>query len=53
VLDPDAELVGIGVSAEMLAAESADFAAADLRVSCLHDSLPEGNFDCRWSQHRP
>jgi len=44
-LHPDAELVGIGVSEEMLAAESADVAAATLRVSCLHDSLPEGNFD--------
>jgi hypothetical protein len=33
-LHPDAELVGIGVSAEMIAAESADVAAADPRVSC-------------------
>jgi tRNA (cmo5U34)-methyltransferase len=46
VLDrqPDAELVGIDESAEMLAAASADL-AADLRVSRLQDPLPEGNFD--------
>jgi SAM-dependent methyltransferase len=30
---------------QMVAAESADLAAADLRVSCLHDSLPQGDFD--------
>jgi tRNA (cmo5U34)-methyltransferase len=44
-LHPDAELVGIGVSAQMLAADSADVAAAYLRVSCLYDSLPQGDFD--------
>jgi tRNA (cmo5U34)-methyltransferase len=46
VLDvhPEAELVGIDESAEMLAAASADV-AADLRVSRLEDPLPEGNFD--------
>lgn len=41
---PEAELVGIDESAEMLAAVSADL-AADLRVSRLQDPLPEGNFD--------
>ncbi|HVD82228.1 MAG TPA: methyltransferase domain-containing protein [Propionibacteriaceae bacterium] len=41
----EAELVGIDESAEMLAAASADVAAADLRVSRLEDPLPEGNFD--------
>jgi tRNA (cmo5U34)-methyltransferase len=48
VLDvhPEAELVGIDESAEMLAAASADVAtAADLRVSRLEDPLPEGTFD--------
>ena len=47
VLDvhPEAELVGIDESAEMVAAASADVAAADLRVSRLEDPLPEGNFD--------
>lgn len=43
-LHPEAELVGIDESAEMLAAASADV-AADLRVSRLQDPLPEGNFD--------
>jgi hypothetical protein len=38
----EAELVGIDESAEMLAAASADVAAADLRVSRLEDPLPEG-----------
>jgi tRNA (cmo5U34)-methyltransferase len=42
-LHPEAELVGIDESAEMLAAASID--AADLRVSRLQDPLPEGNFD--------
>jgi tRNA (cmo5U34)-methyltransferase len=36
-LHPEAELVGIDESAEMLAAASADLAAADLRVSRLQD----------------
>jgi SAM-dependent methyltransferase len=44
-LHPEAELVGIDESAEMLAAVCADLAAADLRVSRLEDPLPEGNFD--------
>jgi tRNA (cmo5U34)-methyltransferase len=44
-LHPEAKLVGIDESAEMLAAASADVAAADLRVSRLQDPLPEGNFD--------
>jgi tRNA (cmo5U34)-methyltransferase len=44
-LHPEAELVGIDESAEMLAAASIDVAAADLRVSRLEDPLPEGNFD--------
>jgi SAM-dependent methyltransferase len=44
-LHPDAELVGIDESAEMLAAASINVAAADLRVSRLGDALPEGNFD--------
>jgi tRNA (cmo5U34)-methyltransferase len=44
-LHPEVELVGIDESAEMLAAASADVAAADLRVSRLEDPLPEGNFD--------
>ena len=47
VLDvhPEAELVGIDESAEMLAAVSAGVAAADLRVTRLEDPLPQGNFD--------
>jgi tRNA (cmo5U34)-methyltransferase len=44
-LHPAAELVGVGQSADMLAAASIDVAAADLRVSRLQDPLPEGNFD--------
>jgi tRNA (cmo5U34)-methyltransferase len=46
VLDrhPEAELVGIDESADMLAAASVDV-AADLRVSRIEDELPEGNFD--------
>jgi tRNA (cmo5U34)-methyltransferase len=44
VLHPEAELVGIDESAEMLAAASAE-AAADLRVSRLEDPLPEGTFN--------
>jgi tRNA (cmo5U34)-methyltransferase len=44
-LHPSAQLVGIDESAEMLAAASANVAAADLRVSRLEDPLPEGNFD--------
>jgi tRNA (cmo5U34)-methyltransferase len=44
-LHPEAELVGIDESAEMLAAASINVAAADLRVSRLQDALPEGNFD--------
>ena len=43
-LHPEAELIGIDESAEMLAAASASL-AADLRVSRLQDPLPEGNFD--------
>jgi tRNA (cmo5U34)-methyltransferase len=43
-LHPEAKLVGIDESAEMLAAASA-YAAADLRVSRLQDPLPEGTFD--------
>jgi tRNA (cmo5U34)-methyltransferase len=41
---PEAELVGVDESAEMLAVVSADL-AADLRVSRLEDPLPEGDFD--------
>ena len=44
-LHPEAELVGIDESAEMLAAASINVAAADLRVSRLEDVLPEGTFD--------
>jgi tRNA (cmo5U34)-methyltransferase len=44
-LHPEAEVLGIDESVEMLAAASADVAAADLRVSRLEDPLPEGNFD--------
>jgi tRNA (cmo5U34)-methyltransferase len=44
-IHPEAELVGIDESAEMLAAACAEVAAADLRVSRLQDPLPEGNFD--------
>ena len=44
-LHPEAELVGIDESAEMLAAASINVTAADLRVSRLQDALPEGNFD--------
>jgi len=40
---PDARLVGIDASAEMLAA--ADLPDADLRVGRLEDPLPEGPFD--------
>jgi tRNA (cmo5U34)-methyltransferase len=43
-LHPEAELVGIDESAEMLATASMD-AFADLRVSRLQNPLPEGNFD--------
>ena len=43
-LHPEAELVGIDESAEMLAVASAD-GAADLRVSRLEDPLPDGTFD--------
>jgi tRNA (cmo5U34)-methyltransferase len=43
-LHPEAELVGIDQSAEMLAIASIDL-AADLRVSRLEDPLPGGNFD--------
>jgi tRNA (cmo5U34)-methyltransferase len=43
-LHPEAELVGIDESAEMLAAASMNV-AADLRVSRLEDPLPGGNFD--------
>ena len=43
-LHPEAKLVGIDESAEMLAAASA-YVAADLRVSRLQDPLPEGTFD--------
>jgi tRNA (cmo5U34)-methyltransferase len=42
-LHPEAGLVGIDESAEMLAAVPAE--VADLRVSRLEDPLPEGNFD--------
>jgi tRNA (cmo5U34)-methyltransferase len=44
-LHPEAKLVGIDESAEMLTVASEDVAAADLRVSRLQDPLPEGNFD--------
>jgi|SRR5687767_52286 len=43
-LHPEAELVGIDESAEMLATASMDV-FADLRVSRLQNPLPEGNFD--------
>ena len=43
-LHPEAELVGIDESAEMLAVASGNV-AADLRVSRLEEPLPEGNFD--------
>jgi tRNA (cmo5U34)-methyltransferase len=43
---PDAELIGIDESAEMLAAAAATVVArADLRVARLEDPLPEGSFD--------
>ena len=44
-LHPEAELVGIDESAEMLAIASIEVAPSDLRVSRLQDPLPEGNFD--------
>jgi tRNA (cmo5U34)-methyltransferase len=45
-LHPDAELIGIDESAEMLAAAAATVVArADLRVARLEDPLPEGSFD--------
>ncbi len=44
-LHPEAELVGIDESAEMLAAASMNVTAADLRVSRHEDALPEGTFD--------
>jgi tRNA (cmo5U34)-methyltransferase len=43
-LHPVAELVGIDESAGMLAVASAEL-IADLRVSRLEDTLPEGDFD--------
>jgi tRNA (cmo5U34)-methyltransferase len=43
-LHPEAALVGIDESGEMLATASLDV-AADLGVSRLEDPLPEGNFD--------
>ena len=52
-LHPEAELVGIDESAEMLAAASADVAAADLRVSRLQDPIPDGNFDLSSCQRSP
>jgi tRNA (cmo5U34)-methyltransferase len=42
-LHPDARLVGIDASAEMLAA--AELPGADLRVARLEEPLPEGPFD--------
>jgi tRNA (cmo5U34)-methyltransferase len=44
---PGATLVGIDVSADMLAA--ADLPGADLRVARLEDPLPEGPFDLVFS----
>jgi tRNA (cmo5U34)-methyltransferase len=44
-LHPDAELIGIDESAEMLAAAATVVARADLRVGHLEDPLPEGSFD--------
>jgi tRNA (cmo5U34)-methyltransferase len=44
---PGASLVGIDVSADMLAA--ADLPGADLRVARLEDPLPEGPFDLVFS----
>jgi tRNA (cmo5U34)-methyltransferase len=44
-LHPEAGLVGLDESAEMLAAVPAEVAVADLLVSRLEDPLPEGNFD--------
>jgi tRNA (cmo5U34)-methyltransferase len=42
---PDAEIVGIDASAEMLGRAREAFPAADLRVSRLEDDLPDGPFD--------
>jgi tRNA (cmo5U34)-methyltransferase len=44
-LHPDAELLGIDESAEMLAAASKDLVHADLRLSRLQDPLPDGTFN--------
>jgi tRNA (cmo5U34)-methyltransferase len=44
-LHPGATLVGVDESAGMLAAASAEVAAADLRLSRLEDPLPDGTFD--------
>jgi len=44
-LHPEAELIGIDESADMLAAASNHLPAADLHLSRLQDPLPEGNFD--------
>ena len=44
-LHPEAELIGIDESADMLAAASTHLPAADLHLSRLQDPLPEGNFD--------
>jgi tRNA (cmo5U34)-methyltransferase len=47
VLDvhPDAALVGVDESPEMLSAATACLAGADLRVGRLEDPLPAGSFD--------
>jgi tRNA (cmo5U34)-methyltransferase len=44
---PDAALVGVDVSADMLAV--ADLPSADLRVARLEDPLPDGPFDLVFS----
>jgi tRNA (cmo5U34)-methyltransferase len=44
-LHPDAAVVGVDASAEMLAAARADLPGADLRQGRLEDPLPAGPFD--------
>lgn len=48
-LHPEAELVGIDVSPEMLERARRAFPGADLRVARLEDSLPPGPFDLVFS----
>ena len=44
-LHPDARLVGVDASAEMVALASGTLPAADVRVGRLEDPLPSGPFD--------